>query len=333
MSENQRLVLVTGANGFRRLAPGRALLARGYRVRCMVRRSSDLQFIEDLPVEWAYSDVEDASGVALACEGVDVICHCAALTRALEEETLLRVNAGATLQLARLALDANPGLKRFLFVSSMAAGPSAHAGDILDEASPPAPITWYGQSKLAAEEGLRGLADRLPVTIVRPVAVFGPRDRDFRVYFSMVKRGLALELGGGERAIPFIYIDDLIELLLRALESQKAEGETLFWDGEVASYAAFSPAVACGYGPAPNNRQAAGQSARGDGPLGQDPGTADRSSGASSRTANPGDAVHYWLYSGEKARQDLGYRTQVGLEEGVKGAADWYEKAGWIRWG
>jgi nucleoside-diphosphate-sugar epimerase len=285
----------------------------------MVRRSSDLQFVDHLPVEWACADIEDASGVALACQDVDMVCHCAALTRALEEKTLLRVNAGATVQLARLALEANPGLERFLFVSSaMAAGPSADADDIQDETSSPAPITWYGRSKLAAEKGLLELADRLPVTIVRPVAVFGPRDRDFRVYFTMVKRRLALELGGGERAIPFIYIDDLIVLLLLALESRKAEGETYFGVGETASYTQFSRAVAAAMGKRPvtftlpvRALGAMALWAKIQGRLTGRPALLNEQRIREMR-------CYYWLYSGEKAWQDLGFR------------AHWYEKAGWI---
>ena len=120
-NNTRKLILVTGANGFVGSHLTEALLARGYRVRCMVRRSSDLTYIRDLDVEWAYADLQDAESVQKACLGVDVVCHSGALTRALDEETFMRVNAQGTESLARACLEANPNLQRFLFVSSQTA--------------------------------------------------------------------------------------------------------------------------------------------------------------------------------------------------------------------
>jgi len=117
------------------------------------------------------------------------------LTRALDEETFFRVNTQGALALAQAALEAAPDLDRFLFVSSQAVlGPSHGADDLRDESCTPRPITWYGKSKWAAEQGLQALSDRLPLAIVRPAAVFGPRDRDFLAYFKLLKWNLSLRL-------------------------------------------------------------------------------------------------------------------------------------------
>jgi len=112
------------------------------------------------------------------------VCHLAALTRTLDEETCLRVNAhggrgaGAGLPGGQSRADALP-----VRVQRGGCRTVGRPGDLMDESRPPRPVTWYGKSKLAAERALQaaaGEADgRLPLTIVRPVAVYGPRDRDF----------------------------------------------------------------------------------------------------------------------------------------------------------
>jgi len=128
------------------------------------------------------------------------------------------------------------GLKRFLFVSSVAAaGPSDGPADVVDESRPPRPLTWYGKSKLAAEKALRAVADegdgQLPLTIVRPAAVYGPRDKDFRAYFSPDQAAPERATGAGERHVSLIYVRDLVDLLVRALEQEEAVGQTYFGCG------------------------------------------------------------------------------------------------------
>jgi dihydroflavonol-4-reductase len=245
LSNEMRSVLVTGANGFVGSHLVEALLSRGYQVRCLVRRTSDLTFIRDLPVEWAYADLQDSAALSQACQGVDAICHCAALTRALDEETFFRVNARGTEDLARAAAEANPGLRRFLFVSSqLAVGPSRAADDFVDETRTPQPGTWYGRSKWAAEQALWSMGSRLPVTVVRSCAVFGPRDRDFYAYFSLVKWRLELLPGRGERKLSLIYVKDLVNLMLLALESDVAMGQTYFACSQAHSHAELSESIA-----------------------------------------------------------------------------------------
>ncbi len=324
-------VLITGANGFVGSHLTEALLARGYRLRCMVRRSSNLTYIEHLPVEWAYADVRDPESLRQACQGVDVICHCAALTRAPDKATFLHVNTEGTTALAQACLEANPDLHRFLFVSSQAAaGPSSGPDDYLDEAHPPHPITWYGQSKWAAEQALQKMSDRLPVTIVRPAAVFGPRDRDFFAYFDLVKRGLSLQLGRQERKISLIYVRDLVELILPALESEGAVGQTYFGCGPAYRYADLSAAIARALDKRPLRLTlpeavltpiALGSKVQGrltgKSPLLNDQRVLDL-------------RQRYWLCSGQKAQRELGWVPRYDLETAVRETADWYRHNNWL---
>ena len=325
------LVLVTGANGFIGSHLVEALLARGYRVRCLVRRSSDLSFIRHLAVEWTYADLSDGDALDHVCRGIHAVCHCAALTRALDEETFMRINAGATEALARACLQAAPDMARFLFVSSVAAaGPAQSKDDTLSESSPPRPITWYGKSKLAAEKALLAMTDRLPVTIVRPAPVFGPRDRDFLPYFRLLKRGLDLQVGGDDRWVSLIYVCDLISLILLSLESEAAEGQIYYACGPAHTRQEFSQAIARALGKrtVPVALPSAlltpiGLWSRIQARLTGQPGLLNDQRILDIK-------VRYWLFSGNKARQDLGFAPEHDLDSAVRETVHWYRENRWL---
>lgn len=325
------MILVTGANGFVGSHLTEALLAQGHQVRCLVRRTSDLRHIEHLPVEWAYGDLRDVGSLSAACRGVDMVCHCAALTRALDEETFQRTNADGTLALAQASLQTSPDLERFLYLSSQtAAGPSRAAGDLVDESRPPQPITWYGKSKWAAEQGLLALADRLPLTIVRASAIYGPRDRDFFTYFELVKRGLSLRLGRDERRVSLIYVLDLVRLILLALEQPEAIGQTYFGCGSAHSYTEMSEAIARALGKRPLRITVPLAALT---PIGLWSRVQARLTGKPALLN--GQRIldmrqPYWLCSGEKARRELGFVPEYDLETAVKETANWYLANNWL---
>lgn len=331
LSESGLLVLVTGANGFIGSHLTEALLGRGYRVRCMVRRVSDLTFVRDLPVEWVYADVRDAKGLRQACQDVDTICHCAALTRALDLETFLRVNTEGTGALARAAIEANPDLQRFVFVSSQTvAGPSQSPGDLMDESRSPQPLTWYAKSKWAAEQALLAMNDGLPLTIIRPAAVYGPRDRDFFAYFELVKRGLQLELGRDERWYSLIYVRDLVELVLMAMEKEAALGQTYFACTETRTYKELSQAIADAMNRRPL-RITLPEAALTPIALGAKVQARLTGRPALLNEQRVLDIRHrYWLCSGDKARQELGFVPHYDLHTAVRETANWYWENGWL---
>lgn len=324
-------ILVTGANGFVGSHLAAALVQRGYQVRCMVRKTSDLRYVQSLPVEWAYADLTPGPALRQACEGIDAVCHCAALTRALDEETFFQVNAQGAQTLAQHCLEVQPDLRRFLFVSSLAAaGPSRHPDDVIREEDDPHPITWYGKSKLAAEQLLQQMGDRLPLTIVRPAAVFGPRDRDFVAYFEVVKYHLRLRLGRHERWASLIYVKDLLDLIVRALESPQALGQTYFGTAYAVTYAMLDDAIAR----ALNRRTIPITVPEGVlTPIALWAGIQGKLTGRPALLNNQRVLdlrQSYWLCSGEKARAELGFAPQVNFDRAVHETAAWYLENGWL---
>jgi nucleoside-diphosphate-sugar epimerase len=281
--------------------------------------------------DWRGADPGKPEQLWQACQDVDMVCHCAALTRALDQETFLRTNAGGTEALARAALEASPGLSRFLYVSSQAAaGAARSADDLMDESRPPQPVDWYGKSKWAAERALHSLDGRLPLTVVRPAVVFGPRDRDLYTYFDLVNRHLELRLGRDERWVSLIYVRDLVDLIILALESETAAGQTYFGTAWATTYTAFASTLA---------RTLDKRTLRVTvpvaalGPIVLAAKVQERLTGKPAllneqRVLNMRQP--YLLCSGEKARKELGFAPTYDLETAVEETATWYRENGWL---
>ena len=324
-------VLVTGANGFVGSHLVESLLAEGYRVRCLVRRSSDLGFIRHLPVELVYGDVARGDGLDAACAGIDAVCHFAGVTKARDRETYYRVNAGGTRHMLAACERVAPHLRRFVYASSLAAiGPSPD-GQLVDESHPPNPLTHYGRSKLQGEEYCREFADRLPLVILRPPAVYGPRERDILFYFQTVGRGVKLLLGRGERRASFIFVQDLVSLTRLVLEDDRAIGQTYFAaESQSYDWREMSEMIAS----AMDKR-----AARVILPEWLLPVIAAAAGLQSWFTGQPALLndqqllelrQRYWVCSAEKARRELGFEAQYDLETGIRLTAQWYQENGWV---
>src|SRR4029077_10034148 len=109
---------------------------------------------------------------------------------------------------------------RLIFVSSIAAAGPCPRGQIRLESDPPAPRSHYGRSKLGAEEEAAKFADKVPITIIRPGMVFGPRDTGFIQIVQAIRNfRVHLSPGVSPPALSYIHVSDLVELLLAAVVS------------------------------------------------------------------------------------------------------------------
>jgi nucleoside-diphosphate-sugar epimerase len=160
--------------------------------------------------------------------------------------------------------------------------------------------------------------------------VYGPRDRDFYAYFRAINLRLNLQLGQGERHISLIHVRDLVDLLVRALEQEAAVGQTYFGCGPASTYAGLAETIARALDRRPvriNVPLAA------LGPLAAVSRVQGRLTG---RPALLNDQrlvdvrQRSWLYSGDKARRELGFVAQYDLEAGVRETAEWYRREGWL---
>lgn len=220
-------VLVTGGTGFVGSHLVEALLARNYEVTCLVRPASNRRWLERLPIKYIQGDLADKSFLKEAIKGFDYIFHIAGLIKAYSYESYNRVNAQLTKDLIEAVAESNPGVRRFLHLSSLAVtGP---AGDIagVDEDAACKPITDYGRTKLKGEEALKPYFDRVRITILRPPPVFGPRDDGLLIYFKAVSWRLVPRFYAG-RYVSMVYVRDLVDAIIKSTENNVAIGNTYF---------------------------------------------------------------------------------------------------------
>ena len=207
--------LVSGANGFVGSYITENLLEKGYQVRVMVRRTSDLSALEGLNVEYVYGDVTNPESLPGTVEGMETIFHVAGITRSKDIRQFDIVNAEGSGNLMRACLDV-PEVKRFVYISSQAAGGPSSPTTPRKEDDPPNPVTAYGRSKRGGEIACRQVsADRIPVTIVRPCIVYGPREPEGLSLFMTNKRKITPAILP-KACFSLIHAEDLADLIERA---------------------------------------------------------------------------------------------------------------------
>ncbi len=219
-------ILITGANGFLGAWLAKALVARGDEVRCLVRAGSDASALAKVAAKIVAGDVTDPSSLRPALEGVHTVFHLAGIRRAATREAFITVNAEGTRHVCDAMVAA--GSKRLVFVGSLAAtGPSVGGRARVEEDSF-APQEWYGESKVEAEKLAFSYSDRLEVTCCRPARIIGPGDHENLTFFKLVKKGVVLRLGGPERKLSFVDVEDVVDQLLLQADRPEAVGQAFF---------------------------------------------------------------------------------------------------------
>jgi dihydroflavonol-4-reductase len=320
-----RLALVTGASGFVGGHLVDALVAEGWRARCLVRPRSDRGRLGAPGVEFVVGGLDDPASLSRAVAGVDVVFHLAAVTSAAREEEYDRVNHLGVVRV--LEAMATVPAARIVLCSSLAVAGPAQPGRARTEADPPAPVGPYAISKVRAEEAVA--ASGVPHVIIRPPAVYGPGDRDILAAFRLASRGAAVRTGPPGQQLALVHARDLARGLVLAGQTAAAtgvyyiNGANHLWEeivGAVGAAVARRPRVV----PLPSIALwGAARASR----------LWARASG-SKPLLTPERAFDLvqpaWICDDARARRDLGYRPQVTLADGMRETAAWYRAAGWL---
>ncbi len=220
--------LVTGGTGFIGSHLVEALVARNWRVTCLVRATSKIELLKKFPVQFALGSAQDLESLEKAVQGQDFIFHLAGRIRSTSRKAYDLANHQLTRNLVKACLRKNKSLRRFVHVSSISAAGPSFPGFYSEESQPSSPNSEYGRSKLRGEEAVRETRHLIPATIIRPPNVYGPRQQETELLVKLISKRIVPILKEKRAATSLIYVKDLVEGILQAAQSEKTKGEVYY---------------------------------------------------------------------------------------------------------
>lgn len=307
------------------------MLAEGFNVRCLIRpHQINLRWLQDLPVDLVRGDLLNSTSTLKCIEDSEYIIHIAGTTKARRKSEFTTGNVTTTNNLL-FAASQSKHLKKFCYISSLTAvGPSI-TGFPLTETAPCHPITTYGKSKLEAELLCKHYSEKMPIVIIRPPAVFGPRDTDILEFFKLISYGWRPILGSSAKTLSLVYAPDLAKGIIRATFNERTVGEiynvadpTIFTFSSIIDYLAtcvhrrtihvrFPKGVV--YSMAGITQFVAF--------LGKKP--------AALNIEKARDLLQlHWVCDPRKIQEHIGFQTATSIYEGLNITFRWYKEKGWL---
>ena len=323
--------VVTGASGFVGSHLVDKLLAEGHHVKCILRSSSSRKWLEGKPVEIVNCGLFDKAALKEVLKDADYIYHVAGVVKAKTEEEYFKGNVESTKTLLDVAAEVNPNLKRFVVVSSQTAcGPSFN-GKPCSEETQEHPITTYGRSKFAQEGLAKSYFDKMPITIVRPPAVFGERDTEVYLIFKTYKAGLMTLIGFDDKKLNLIHVADLVRGIYEASISPNTIGQKYFVASEeLYTWPQVGDAIAKALGKRALTLRLPHSLVYSVAAIAQFFAMFS-SKAATFNLEKARDFVQPgWTCDVSKAKKDFGFTQKVSLEEGIKRSIDWYKEMKWL---
>jgi len=296
-------------------------------VKCLVR--SNEKWLKGKDYKKIQGDLNSIKAIDEALRDVDVVFHIAAIVKAPTQKEFDFANVEATETLLRIAQ--KNGVKKLVVLSSLAAAGSSN-GKPRVETDPMNPVSMYGISKMKMEKLIHELAGpELSVTILRPPAVYGPREDQIFTLFKMMSKGIAPIVGDGEHPrLSIVYVQDVIQGLLKAAHQNKSGVHTYFISGESDTNWNQIRDIVC---------KVLGNKVTS---VRIKPEWVKKIAGVVETTASffgsypvinrekANEMVLEWTCSHHKAADELHYSPQYSLEEGISRTLRWYKKHNWL---
>lgn len=295
-------------------------------IKCLIR--NDEKWLKGKPVTKVKGDLHSVTAIRNALSDVDVIFHIAAIVMAPTQKEFDFANVDATENLLRIAEKEN--VKKIVILSSLAAsGPSN--GSPKTEEDPMNPVSMYGMSKKKMEESVhKNVSDEMSVTILRPPAVFGPREDQIYTLFKMMNNRITPIVGNGfEPKLSLVYVKDLIQAIIKAAKQTDPGVSTYFVSSDITCWNEIKQITEIVLGKSTVQ-------------IKLKPNWVKKIAGLIETTATffgtypvvnrekANEMILEWTCSYDKARKELNYEPEYTLEEGISRTLNWYKKEGWL---
>jgi len=319
--------LVTGSSGFIGSHLTQGLLKKGFKVFCLVRKESDLKWTKDLNVTFVKGNYLNKDSLKKCVCGMDYVFHLAAVLNAGDWDAYYNANVLATQNLIEACVEANQEIKKFVFVSSIAASGPLYDKIFRDENCACVPSSLYGKSKLYAERVVNRFGTKIPVTIARPPIVIGTRQQELFVLMKLLEKRIFPVIGKKDKQMSICFIDDLVRALILMAESEQACSQTYYvTDPKAYSWREMLKIIAQKMGvypyvvkiPYPVLLSIAQFSEIYANITGKEPLITTR---YICSTRN-----HYHLYTSQKIQDELGFKPQTEFSKGIEDIVNWYKK-------
>lgn len=296
-------------------------------IRCLIRNNE--KWLKDKSFTRVKGDLDDIATLRKAVKDVDVIFHIAGRVKAPSYRQLERANVDATENLLRIAQKEK--VPKMVVLSSLAAmGPSTNGP--VTEKDDMNPISMYGKSKKQMEQMIHRLAkNQASITILRPPAVYGPREDQIYTVFKMANKRIFPIVGNGkEPKLSMVYVEDVINGIFKAVEQKERGVHTYFISGsELHSWNEIRSVTSKILG-------------KKTVPLYIKPSYVQKIAGAVEKSASffgiypvlnrekAKEMILEWTCSIEKAQRELRYEPEYSLGEGISRTIHWYQKHHWL---
>ncbi len=317
-------VAVTGAGGSLGKALVRRLIRRDHPIRALVRDETGAARLRELGATPVLGDVRDTEALKDLVQDCEVVFHLAAwMGSPFDERLAFAVNVGGASDVVRVAAAA--GARRVVLASSIAVYGPVREGHITEETPFWSVGDLYGDTKIEAEKAARQEARQggIELTILRPNMIYGPESPSWtEAPFAAISRGLPAIVGDGEDLVDPVYVDDVARAFELAGFEEQAAGEAFnigtgprTWNEFFGAYASM-----CGT----RLRRIPARIALAGARVGE---RAERSLGRRPRAVAEmvGVMTSRATFSGERAREVLGFEPDFSLEQGMR------ETEGWLR--
>lgn len=327
-------VLITGATGFLGSHVTDVFLENDCTVRALVRATSDTRQLEGSGVECVVGSLSDTASIQRALKGMDVLVHCAGGGKVQNIQELYDNNTTTTVNLLEAATaNTSRTLRRFVFVSSLAAHGPSNSGVAPTTTTPDHPISHYGRSKLRAERRLLEAKDKINLTIFRPPPIYGPGDRRTLLPVMKAIQRHLMPLPGPAHRTAMIFGRDCATAIYQSAVTDHPSGRIYYVEDGRGSYTRREmahiiarelgvrgivkfrlPFRLMGMGAFANEKLA--------GLL--------RRSTAINRDKIKDLEQKFWLCDASVTRSELNWQPETQFEEGARITVQWYRQQGWL---